>query len=363
MRFLLIFALGVGFCVSVRADRERSFFQASRALAMGDAYTAVDLGFEAVYYNPAGVANRNKPQVKLADLELVGSQTLIGFVSSFSTKLFSLQKIIDEVAANPGRPYSVGFDYLPQFLVKNFSLGGVARTFTEAYVDAGTSNLNLYAYSDIALYAHFGVTLFGGMLKLGAGFKAIDRAEINRAYTPAEYTTSGISFTSQWKEGVGFGLDLGALLAFPAYGLPTIGLVVQDVGNTVLKDRRLIFSGDLGTPGQPPTLKQRVNVGFGMTLKHDRGVKTVLSVEEKDILKRSSLVDYVDRFHAGAELGFNDAFFLRGGVNQGRYWTAGLGFRLGGTGFEFATYGENISFTPGTRISDRKYVGRYVYTF
>lgn len=360
---MLIFAFGVGICASAWAARERSFFQASRALAMGDAYTAVDLGFEAVYYNPAGVANRNKPKIKLFDVEVVGSQSMGSLASNLTTQIFNLQKIVEQVAANPGVPYSLGFDFLPQFLVKNFSLGGIVRTFTEAYADAGTSNLNLYAYSDIALYAHFGVSLFGGMLKLGAGIKAIDRAEINRVYTPTEYTTSGISFTSQWKEGVGFGLDLGALLVFPAYGLPTIGLVVQDVGNTVLKDRRLIFSGDLGTPGQPPALKQRVNLGFGMTLKHDRGVKTVVSIEEKDILKRSDLGDYVDRFHAGAELSFHDSVFLRGGVNQGRYWTAGAGLRLGKNGFEFATYGENISFTPGSRINDRKFLGRYVYSF
>ena len=33
------------------------------------AYTAVDAGYEAVYYNPAGVAKRNKPELKLFDLD------------------------------------------------------------------------------------------------------------------------------------------------------------------------------------------------------------------------------------------------------------------------------------------------------
>lgn len=359
---LCLGAAGVFFAAPAQAARERPFFQASRALAMGDAYTAVDAGFEAVYYNPAGVANRNAPQLKIFDIEATGSQSMASLVSSFASSFSGMSGITQEVARQAGTPYSAGLALLPQFLVRNLSVGAVLRSYTEAYVDPTTKNMNFFAFTDLALYAHLGVALWGGRVKLGAGVKALDRAEINRTYTPSEYA-SGLSFSSQWQEGTGYGLDLGALCIFPMPGLPTIGVALEDVGNTTLLDRRVLFSGSAGIPGAPPLLRQKLNVGFAVTLKHDRGVKTVLSLEEKDVLEAKSVSEAQDRFHAGAEFNIQNAFFLRGGVNQGRYWTAGLGVRLGPAGLEFASYGENVAFNSGQRVDDRKFVGRLLYAF
>ena len=64
------FLLGVGllqFANAHAVERHRSFYSASRALAMGDAFTAYGQGFESVYYNPAGVARRSTPKLKYFD--------------------------------------------------------------------------------------------------------------------------------------------------------------------------------------------------------------------------------------------------------------------------------------------------------
>ena len=337
--------------------RVRPFFQASRALAMGDAYTAYDIGYESVYYNPAGVARRNTAQVKYIDLELAGSQAMYNYFKSSLTSLGSLSKIATNVAKNPGEVHSLGVSLLPQFLVKNFSIGLIARTYTEALVDASTLNFDMYAYSDLALYMHYGASLFGGVLKIGVGLKALDRAELERTYTPAEYA-SGISFSTQWHEGIGYGVDAGILLAAPVSGIPTLGIVVQDIGVTKLLDRRLLFSGASGSPGAPSSLSQKINAGLGLNVKHAPGVKSGFSFELKDAAHVTG--SYLDHFHAGWEVVINRVVYLRAGVNQGRYWTGGVGFFLAGVGLEFATYGENLLFGTGSRRDDRKYVGRYV---
>lgn len=342
-------------------ERKRPFFQASRALAMGDAYTAHDVGYEAVYYNPAGVARRNKPQLKFIDIEGSTSLASVSFLSAKYSSLGDMKAMIDEVSSNAGKPYSFGLAFLPQFLVKNFSLGVIARHSTETFVDTQTKNLNLYTFNDLGAYAHFGTSFFGGILKFGVGLKAIDRAEINKSYTPAEYQAGTINYANQWREGIGYGLDAGILLTSPTKGLPTLGVAVQDIGTTLIRERRMLFTGTQALPGNPPPMHQKVNVGVAIQSKYARGTKSVFSAEVKDVMHLNEGAT-ADHLHAGFELNVKEVFFLRGGLNQGRYWTAGMGMHVGFTGIEVTTYGENVGFT-GTRVDDRKVIVRYVLSF
>ena len=358
---LALAALSV-FAHPVLAARSRPFFQASRSLAMGDAYTAHDIGYEAVYYNPAGVARPAKPQVKFVDLEITASQGMIDLFSNTFSSFANMSKIVDNITKNPGKNQAIGLSLAPQFLVKNFSIGVLARTYGEGYLESLGGNLNFYGYSDLAAYSNFGVSLGGGIVKIGAGLKALNRAEVNKVYSPAEYA-GGLSFSTQFQEGIGYGLDLGLLATWPRQFLPTLGIAVLDVGNTTLIDRRILFTGAGARPGAPAPLRQRVNVGFTLNPKHDRGLKSTLSIEAKDVLNIKSSSDVQDRFHMGFELNSNDFFFLRAGLNQGRYWTAGFGFQGGYASLEFATYGENVAFDGQTRVDDRKYVVRYVMGF
>jgi hypothetical protein len=220
--------------------------------------------------------------------------------------------------------------------------------------------MDFYATTDLAAYLHFGVSLFGGIVKLGAGAKVLDRAEVNRTYTQAEYSGGALSFQNQWQEGLGYGYDAGALLTFPSRLQPSLGISVQEIGNTTLTEQHNVFSGSMAKSGAPPELRQRVNVGLGITSKPGKGIKTGFAVEVKDILRSG---DYVERIHGGLEMGINNILYLRGGVNQGRYWTAGLGLHAGGIGLEVATYGENLKIGMGSRRDDRKWVGRYVIAF
>ncbi|MBS1983480.1 MAG: hypothetical protein JST16_04850 [Bdellovibrionales bacterium] len=360
---LLMVAVAVVWVAPAHALRERPFFRASRALAMGDAYTAYDVGYEAVYYNPAGVARRNKPEFKYIDLEAEASQGALSTIKDSLTSFRNLSKIVTNLYQNPGNVQAVGFSLTPQFLIRNFSIGFIARGYNEAYTPLADADVDFYAYSDLGAYAQFGFALFGGIIRIGAGMKAIDRAEINRTYTAAELASSTPSLSSQWTEGTGIGGDVGALITLPTSLQPTLGIAVQDLGNTRLNEKRFVWtSPSASTPGRPLDLRQRVNVGLAMSVKHARGVRTGLSAEMKDIANKNTK-DYLGRFHAGMEVDFNKVLYLRGGVNQGRYWTAGLGLHAGGMGLEVASYGDNVAFSEGERRDARFWVGRYVLEF
>lgn len=351
--------LAAGASSAFAEGRERPFFQASRALAMGDAYTAYDVGYEAVYYNPAGVARRNRFQVKYLDLEGTASAGLLNSVQKTFSSVLNIPKFVQNLAGSPGEVQSVGLSFLPQLLIRNFSFGLLARANYDAYIDPDTNDLDLYSFTDLGAYVHVGFSLFGGIVKVGGGMKVLDRAEISKTY--AEGTYSGITWSNEFKEGLGWGFDAGVLLTLPTRIQPTLGVSIQDIGNTTFSEGKVIWTSSPAS-GAPTTIRQRVNAGVGFNAKLDRGIKVGMAFDLKDILASDS--DYVSRAHAGIELSFNDILYLRAGVNQGRYWTGGIGLHAGQNGLELATYGERVEFgSTGSQRTDRKWMGRYVLGF
>jgi len=348
--------------VDAHAARDRNFFSASRALAMGDAYTAYNVGYEAIYYNPAGVALRNEPKLKLFDLELTGSQAMVLVFKDMFSDLLNFQGMTESMQGHPGQPIVAGVSWLPQFIVKNFSIGVLARGQGEGFIDSTTADMTMYSFVDLGAYMHYAASFLGGIVKLGVGFKILDRAEVDRVYTAAEYQ-GGLQFPDEWHEGTAIGADIGLMLTLPWQHLPTFAIAVQDVGNTKFRANKVILASDSAPNVAPNTMKQKVNVGYAMKIKHARGMASGLSVEMKDVLAKPSDKAYLDRFHAGWELNIREMLYLRAGFNQGHYWTAGVGLAVGGVGLELTSYGENLGIGTDTRIDDRKWVGRYVVQF
>lgn len=359
----LVIMLSVGAIAGMTTNAEaRPFFQASRALAMGDAYTAVGSGFESVYYNPAGITYRSQAQIKPFDLETGVSTSFAGMFNGSLLELGSMSGIFTKLQDNPGKPFSIGVNFLPQFLIKNFSVGLVARGFTQAEYDETAGTADFFSTADVGAYVQYAASLAGGLIKIGVGAKVLDRAELDKTYTEAELTSGGLDFSNQWSEGVGYGLDLGALFTIPVAGLPTIGVAVLDVGHTNFTAKKFLFSSSSAASSRPSAISQKVNVGLSGILKHAREIRSVVSVEAKDVTEISDYGSFRDRFHLGWELDLSRFLKIRAGLNEGRYWTAGVGIEIESVMLEFASYGENIS-TTGGRTDDRKWVGRYVVAF
>ncbi len=344
------------------AARDRNFFSASRALAMGDAYTAYNVGFESIYYNPAGVAMRNKPRLKLLDLEFTGSQALVLVFKDMFSDFMNFQGLTESMQNHPGKPIVAGMSLLPQFIVKNFSVGAILRGQSEGFIDETTADMNMYSFVDIGAYMHYAAALFNGIVKIGIGLKILDRAEVDRVYTEAEYA-GGLQFPNEFHEGTAVGADVGLMVTLPVAHLPTFALVVQDFGNTTFRANKVFLASASAPNYAPRTMQQKVNLGYAMKVKHGRAVSSGLSFDFKDLLADVSDKSYFDRVHAGWELDVRESLFFRAGLNQGRYWTAGIGLHVGDVGLEISSYGENISHVAGERVDDRKWVGRYVVQF
>jgi hypothetical protein len=232
-------------------------------------------------------------------------------------------------------------------------------------VSLENSNLQLYSFTEVGGYLHTAFSLFGGVIKIGGGVKFLDRAELSKEYTPAEYLTE-LKFQNEWKEGLGVGYDAGLMLTVPITFLPTLAVSVQDIGNTRFQSSTLLFKNNHSSDSPPHKIRQRINTGFAMKLKHGRTVSSAFTFDIKDLAylnKETGDRSASDHLHGGWEMNVRKILFLRAGINQGRYWTAGFGLHVGGMALEFTSYGENVAFKDQARINDRKYVGRYAIMF
>lgn len=360
---MTLFLVLQGF-LALSQEKDRPFFQSSDALGMGDAYTAYAAGFPGPFYNPAGLALKTEVLVKPFDLEVYGSHDMAMFFSGTASNLGSLSNLTASIQNQFGKNYSVGLNFVPQILVKNFSFGVIARGFSEGRL-LENSNMELYSFAEVGAYLQTAASFMGGVIKIGGGIKILDRAEAVKTLTPAQYTKE-LSYGNEWREGLGIGYDAGIILTFPVRYLPRIGLAIQDLANTSFEDQQMLFSNNKSPEGPPRALQQRINGGFAMKIKHGRDVKSMLAAEIKDIGRLGDLPanrTIADYMHAGWELDVRKVLILRAGVNQGRYWTAALGLHVGTVQLDLTSWGENIAFRGESRIDDRKYMGRYSLVF
>ena len=355
--FLAAYFLGGGVKSANAQARQRPYFQSTRALAMGDAYTAFPDGYEAVFYNPAGLAQRNRSQFKLVDFEMIGSQTLTGLSSQYQG-LTSLKAATSFVTSHPDTPVAIGLTFAPQFIVKNFSFGLIGREYYEAY-GSSAGDVDFFATSDFGGFAHLAFAMWGGIIKVGGGVKILDRAEINKAFTAADLAGGGISFQNQWTEGLGVGADAGITLTLPIQLQPTFAVSVLDIGDTTFQEKQLVFSSAQRQSGAPRAIKQSVNAAMSINVKHVAGVRSVITLEYKDVLAHTGR-PAMEAWHAGWEFNIEKTFYLRAGLNQGYYWTGGLGIDLKLSRLELASYGEDVRFGNSGRRDDRKYALRYI---
>ncbi|MCB0361658.1 MAG: hypothetical protein KDD35_03005, partial [Bdellovibrionales bacterium] len=89
--------------------------------------------------------------------------------------------------------------------------------------------------------------------------------------------------------------------------------------------------------------------------------RSAFTIEYRDILTASDETDLNRRYHAGIELNFADALFLRAGYNQ-RYLTYGFEFSMANYQFQATSYGEEIG-TADDNQEERHYDLKFAYRF
>ena len=354
-------------------------YQGTRPLGMGDAFVAVANDYNAILYNPAGLARLENGEVNLF---LDANAT-----STFQTSL----KEIQDAQATPGtqaekedammtalqKQYGKTFGFRSAlfsgfYARPNFGIAVIpADTTLEATIHQGVGpsvNTTLYADTTVALaYADNLETLKRfGIVSWGLTAKFINRGYFSKSINFTELAADpNLVKQSDIREGFGIDADFGLLYTpkIPGYGLfsllrytrPTFGLVVRNVAETKFTSNMKLLNKDDPSTTPPEKLYRVVDIGTrweypSFWIFSGRGV-----MDFRDIMH--PLYNTRKGLHLGLEFDWTVASWWKGnyrvGLSEG-YYTAGISALLGLFNLDLVTYGEDVG-TYSTPIESRVY--------
>lgn len=341
------------------ASANNEWFEAynnTRSLGMGGASIAITSDETSLYRNPANLGSLRDVYGTLFDPEIEASSSFMNHVTAKSLgKAFEISEISSVLSANPTSYYHARTQLTPSLSMRNFGVGLIYRNEVSSEIDSTLTNLDLKYQYDIGAIIGGNLRLFDGRIKIGGSAKILNRIEVVNSALPVAGPTDLATVGS---EGTAFAFDGGLLIQAPWVWIPTLGVVVHDIGGTKFdKDDGL----RLNASSRPATVKQSVDAAIGLFPIHGNQLRSVWTLEYSDITNSRNDTDNAKRIHFGTELNVRDLFFFRAGYNQ-RYWTAGFEFASERFQWQVSSYGEEVG-TADTPKEDRRYVTKISLRF
>jgi hypothetical protein len=312
-----------------------------RALGMGNAFTPIAKGTDALFYNPAGLAKTK--EITLTALKFRVGVDNVDAISNAND--FNGSGFANTLRQFYGKELWVGTGLVSGFSTPNFA----AAIYDSFNLSADLSNPALPSFqvdfvNDYGIATGFGLDLAPGF-SVGVAVKRINRIG-SSAVIPVS-ALANLTDTALRSEldnrGLGYSLDFGTSITFPTPVKPTLSFVMKNLGDTQ-------FTLDKGTKN-PPTDKGEMIAGLSLEMEVP-GVTVIPVIEMKNIASTETIA-LGKKIHTGLELQL-PALALRGGLYQG-YYTAGVGLNLGIINLDVATYGVELGEYPGQH-EDRRYV-------
>ncbi|MBC7660151.1 MAG: hypothetical protein H7249_10615 [Chitinophagaceae bacterium] len=325
-----------------------------RPLGMGNAYVAVADDFNALFYNPAGLARLKTWDGELLNPAITATKNVNGLVKDAKNlKSGSTSDTLNLVEKNTGENFDVGLSLTPHLIFPNFGIGlGLDVSAQSQFHRDVTVDLDagVRAVLPIAIAKSF----FDDRLSIGVGIKVRARVGIDQnfsmddiaAFQSASQTnTSGKKLDDYVKAGTGYGGDIGMLFTPQKQYEPTLGLSVTDIGGTPYKQYKVKDS----TLGAPPIQLPSVNVGLSAKPIQGSWYYLMTAVDMHSINQPYS---FSKKFNLGVEGGLGNILKIQTGVYQG-YYTAGVQFDVGLFNLRLVTYAEELGNTAGFK-EDRR---------
>ena len=330
------------------------FATSGRALAMGNAYIAKVDDSSAAFYNPAGLGTVRYPHLHLSNLHIevnkdwidLGSGGKITDAFGNFTKGLSLDGTRELLQNNPGNFSHSRFHFAPNFTTRYFSVGYLYSSQTRAAF--GTQSGAQFEYAkrtDHGPYASLNLSLFGGILKLGATGTYLTRKEVFGEQDISSFTEPG---DSDFQKGTAFVITGGTKFTLPFYALPTLA---AKINNATSAD----FSASTGSAGAPVKVRPSIDLGFSLTPAIGKTTRLHFEINYKDFNNQFSDVSSSRKIGAGFELDFMRSLFFRVGYGDG-FGSGGFGLRTRKLEFDFTTYAVDRTSSAFRGNEDRRFV-------
>jgi hypothetical protein len=313
-------------------------FDGVRPTGMGNAFIALADDANALWYNPAGLADIQGVHVNLFNF-VVGVDSA-DTLNRLGNALFKGET---ENLIRQDKEY-LRFNFFPSLITPHFGISLFSQT--QGYFDISdlaSQGLEVHSFHDQGLIAG-GAFSLSDYLSFGVSVRAFYRAEVDLSLTSQEvidqYGANAANLlnniyselSNRAGHGYGFGINSGIKLNVPlkskGKNSPRLYLAAtaDDIGNTTLRAQ--------GNNLAPKVLKQSFNFGGALVYPFSKIWTWNLTADVRHAFEPT---DFIKLLHLGTELK-TSVFGFRAGANQG-----------------YLTYGFSLEFPPHTRLHFSSY--------
>jgi len=350
MKRLLILAvvLSLFSTNNIFAGEYSYIYKGIRPMGMGGAFVAVSNDANALFYNPAGLADITERRISLLNLaaetspdgyDMYSDAFDVDFDSAAETAGF-LQSYIGEYA-------HVNVSLFPYYAKPNLAFALIANgTMNLQARDRQSPKLLVDSVRDAGAALGYAHTFFDDSLLVGASVKYILRESLDKEYTVLDITTDDFEdrLEDDYEDGQGALLDLGIIYKFSDFQISN-----KDIDLRVGISANNLVDNDMGDARD---IEDHIDLGLALNIE-----KWTFAFDYIDLF--SQLGDDDDpgkRLRLGAEYAYKPFLFLRFGFYQG-YMTFGIGLETKNVQFDLVTYSEEVGTYSGQR-DDRRYMMR-----
>lgn len=344
--------------VAAANSEANRLYRSAHYLGRGDTGLADADNQEAIFYNPAGLAQGKgiyKRFVAGSPHVEISSKTRDIYQRIQVEKDDQVEVLKDQI----GEPLHVGVTSLSALVFRRAAIGALFSNNANILVRkdpdyGGLETLQADFVTNQAVTFSLAESFWDETVLIGGTGKYLNRgqAEIETNIIDAD-NVRDLDSNELLRTGSGMGFDFGLMLkSKPSARLTqhSLGLTLTDISDTNLKAKE--------GKEEPDAIKQALNIGYALSI----GTK---------VSRLKFLIDYLDatgnyeenslkRLHLGGEINVAEYIGITGGLNQG-YPTAGLYFdarlvRLD-LGFYTEERGERLGMYPDQRYFFRLLVG------
>ncbi len=367
------------FVSSVNANESSTMFRGIRPLGMGGAFIALADDQNAFFYNPAGLALREKGMLTMFELPITLSKDIYALYDYYNENKDAIENFDQESNDTQQKIMNDIIDRITLYRI-HLTLGMPNMNFVTGPVKFANGDkmhlgVGLFDLVDVKMKVNAGILvptldLWGsadmigivpvvykwqtaplslpGSISLGANIKYIMRGrfeETRRSILELE------DYDPSYQRGTGIGLDVGMLYEINQQW--NAGMMISDFGGTNIKFEEATSAGIKKEPFTG-VIKSKVNVGFAFKPnKIHYWAGKYLNIGNKHLTLAFDLNNITDpdeklfaetffmKVHMGAELKWKMIAF-RGGFNQG-YPCFGAGLDLLFLNLDYAFYVDELS--------------------
>lgn len=327
-----------------------------RPLGMGNAFVAVADDFNALYYNPAGLARLKDWKMELINPKFdISSNTYFLFKRTQSEGNMDLAEVLEKIDEEAGKPHHIGFGIRPYYVRPGWGFSIGSETFASFITSSNGPEIETMAMTRFQVPFSHARNFLKDQLSVGLTVKLNAIAALDK---DINIDTVGLLITEDGEEkpdlsdylatGLGIGFDMGVLFTPSNTPLePTFGLSITDFGGS--KWRKIRADADK-VKFLPPA------INTGMSIKPYRGENSyLLFAVDTHTINRDS--HFSKKISFGLEWGYSDIIKFQTGFYHGQI-TGGMEFDVPFFTLRLATYGVDRSPIVGKEknLVDRRVV-------